>query len=164
MGDSITVPRLQEVKSVLAIPHFVAVEDEYRGYRIPAQSVVIGKAWAILHDKDAYPEPDEFKPERFLRDGKLNPEVQDPEIAAFGFGRRICQGRHMATASIWLAISSMLAAFKITKPVDEFGETIEPTYEYLAGLICAPVPFKCSVTPRSLQTTEAIRSLNAHEI
>lgn len=29
-------------------------------------------------------------PERFLTsDGKLNPTVQDPELAAFGYGRRI---------------------------------------------------------------------------
>ena len=31
----------------------------------------------------------EFKPERFLnKDGKLDPNVMDPNVAAFGFGRR----------------------------------------------------------------------------
>lgn len=35
-----------------------------------------------------YPNPGAFKPERFLREGKLNPAVMDPNIAAFGFGRR----------------------------------------------------------------------------
>ncbi|KAF7296376.1 Cytochrome P450 [Mycena chlorophos] len=167
----------------IAVPHFVAAEDEYRGYRIPARSIVLGNAWAILHDKvippqelhllmplkfrliqDAYPNPDEFNPERFLRDGKLNPKVQDPEVAVFGFGRRICPGRHMATASVWLSITSILATFKIAKAVNESGEPVEPTYDYFAGLICAPLPFKCSVMPRSLQTAEAIRSLNGHEI
>jgi cytochrome P450 len=26
-------------------PHFVAVEDEYRGYRIPAGSIILGNTW-----------------------------------------------------------------------------------------------------------------------
>ena len=43
---------------------------------------------AILHDPEQYPEPQEFKPERFLKDGVLDPTVQDPDSAAFGFGRR----------------------------------------------------------------------------
>lgn len=41
----------------------------------------------MLHDKDDYPDPFVFKPERFMKDGKLNHEVRDP-LAAFGFGRR----------------------------------------------------------------------------
>ena len=43
---------------------------------------------AILHDPEAYPEPAKFLPERFLKDGKLNPDVRDPATVAFGFGRR----------------------------------------------------------------------------
>ncbi|KAJ7106243.1 cytochrome P450 [Mycena epipterygia] len=83
-----------------AIPHFLATEDEYRGYRLPAGSIVIGNTWAILHDEAMYPDPYAFKPEHFLLDGKPNPAVKDPDCAAFGFGRRICPGRHMARSSI----------------------------------------------------------------
>jgi len=43
---------------------------------------------AILHDEEIYPEPFKFNPDRFLIDGKLNPDVQDPALAVFGFGRR----------------------------------------------------------------------------
>lgn len=45
---------------------------------------------AILHNDKMYPDPFTFQPERFLKDGKLNfDSVLDPELAAFGFGRRI---------------------------------------------------------------------------
>jgi cytochrome P450 len=42
----------------------------------------------MLHDKTIYPEPFEFNPDRFMKDGKLNPDVKDPGHATFGFGRR----------------------------------------------------------------------------
>ncbi|KAJ7089521.1 cytochrome P450 [Mycena epipterygia] len=132
----------------MGVPHFLPVEDEYRGYRIPAGSVVIGNIWAILHNEDMYPDPSAFKPERFLRDGKLNPDVRDPQ-AAFGFGRRVCPGRYMAMDSVWITIASILSVFDITKAVGDDGQIIEPSYEYSSELISTPLPFKCSITPRS---------------
>ena len=41
-----------------------------------------------MHDPEVYDNPDEFRPERFLRDGKLDPTVRDPFAFVFGFGRR----------------------------------------------------------------------------
>ncbi|KAJ7888363.1 cytochrome P450 [Mycena olivaceomarginata] len=141
----------------IAIPRLLATEDEYRGYRLPAGSLVVGNAWAILHNENVYPDPHAFKPERFLLDGKLNPAVRNPE-AAFGFGRRYaqwnfyssvskgeafvdfhnyrqCPGRHLALSSIWITVASILATFDIFKAVDEDGRVIEPSHEYLSGII-----------------------------
>ena len=52
---------------------------------------------ACMHDPDAYEDPFEFRPERFIRDGQLDPTVRDPVAFVFGFGRRqvlriICPG------------------------------------------------------------------------
>ena len=41
-----------------------------------------------MHDPEEYEDPDEFRPERFIRDGKLDPNVRDPLAFVFGFGRR----------------------------------------------------------------------------
>jgi len=43
---------------------------------------------ATSDDERDYPEPREFRPERFLRNGKLNPLVRDMMDAGFGFGGR----------------------------------------------------------------------------
>ena len=43
---------------------------------------------SVLNDPIAFNNPQEFQPERYLKDGKLNPDVRDPDCAAFGFGRR----------------------------------------------------------------------------
>ncbi|KAJ7483546.1 cytochrome P450 [Mycena latifolia] len=142
----------------IAIPHYLSVEDEYRGYRIPARSIVIGNAWAIVNDEEIYPDPHTFKPERFLRDGKLNPSVRDPETAAFGFGRRICPGKNLAMSSLWITIASILSTLDIQKARDETGMEIEPLYDYFPGLIATPLPFECSITPRSRQAAEIIHA------
>ena len=79
-------------------------DDEYNGFYIPKGTIMIGNAWlvtttlslfpvlnflfrSILHDRKAFNDPQEFQPERYLKDGKLNPDVRDPDCA-FGFGRR----------------------------------------------------------------------------
>ncbi|KAJ7486314.1 cytochrome P450 [Mycena galericulata] len=152
------VLRWQNVTPI-GVPHFLAIEDEYHGYRVPAGSVVIANTWAILHDEETYPDPHAFKPERFLLDGKHNPAVKDPDCAAFGFGRRICPGRHMARSSIWFTVVSILATFNIDKALDEAGRTIEPTFEYLSAIVSAPLPFKCSITPRSKEAVALIQGV-----
>jgi cytochrome P450 len=73
---------------------------------------------AILHDPKIYPDPEEFKPERFLNeDGSVR---DDPTLSlAFGVGRRICPGRHFVNATIFIVISSVLSVFNVTKAKDE---------------------------------------------
>ncbi|KAF5338850.1 hypothetical protein D9758_015574 [Tetrapyrgos nigripes] len=143
----------------LGIPHASVAEDVYRGYRIPKGSIMIPNIWGILHDEKTYPEPHSFKPERFIgKDGKINPTVKDPDSALFGFGRRICPGRHMGYSSIWIAVASLLATFRFEKPLDANGNVIEPTYEYISSLACVPAPFKVAIRPRNKQAEETIRA------
>ena len=52
---------------------------------------------SILNDRKAFNSPEEFQPERYLKDGKLNPDVRDPECAAFGFGRRSVNTTYSST-------------------------------------------------------------------
>jgi cytochrome P450 len=43
---------------------------------------------SILHDPKVFKNPMEYQPERYLKDGKLNPDVMDRDSVAFGYGRR----------------------------------------------------------------------------
>ena len=90
----------------------------------------------MLHDEDVYPDPFTFKPERFLtKDGKIDETIWDPRHACFGFGRRICPGRHMAFSAVWIALASILYSFNIEKAKDESGETMELSHEYISAMI-----------------------------
>ncbi|KAJ7786209.1 cytochrome P450 [Mycena metata] len=118
----------------LAIPHMNMVDDEYNGYHIPAGTTVIGNIHAILHDATMFPEPHEFKPERFLsQDGEKSP--LRPEAVAFGFGRRICPGRDLALNSAWIVIVSILKTYIIDKAVDSNGNYIVPKVEFSPGTV-----------------------------
>ncbi|GJF00668.1 cytochrome P450 [Phanerochaete sordida] len=132
----------------LSLPHRSTADDEYKGFHIPAGSIVIGNAWAILHDPARYPDPEKFLPERFLdAHGALRADVPEP-LAAFGYGRRVCPGRHFAYDLVWLAIANVLAAFDIVKPVDVHGRPVEPSGEYTSGTFSFPVPFQAAFRMR----------------
>ncbi|KAF8970105.1 cytochrome P450, partial [Flammula alnicola] len=53
----------------LAVPHFLQAEDEYKGYKLPAGSIILPNIWAIHHsNEDLYPDPFVFNPDHFLDD------------------------------------------------------------------------------------------------
>lgn len=96
----------------LALPHRIAVEDEYGGYRIPAGSTVVSNLNAITNNEEMLPNASQFMPERFLDLSKPYPTISDtimnPGDFVFGIGRRVCPGLHMADATLSLAIACMI--------------------------------------------------------
>ncbi|KIJ38054.1 hypothetical protein M422DRAFT_88287, partial [Sphaerobolus stellatus SS14] len=109
------------------VPHACSEEDVYRGWRIPEGSIVVANAWGILHDEKLYPEPFVFRPERFLSEkyGGSNKLQPDPGASGvFGFGRRLCAGRHLAESALWIEAAGLLAAFTIEHAQDENGNEI----------------------------------------
>ncbi|KAF7978460.1 hypothetical protein HWV62_664 [Athelia sp. TMB] len=115
-----------ETVSPLAVPRQVRQDDEYKGYHIPKGSIILQNSWAVFHDESVYPDHLAFKPERFLKDGRLDPTVQDPDVVSFGHGRRICPGKTMGFDSVWLNVASILAAFDIKKVAKPDIHTVEP--------------------------------------
>lgn len=92
----------------LGVPHLTTTDDVYQGYYIPKGSMVFANAqyvrqlhtftsWyelgslisAMLHNEEEFPNPGEFIPERFMKDGHERTDIVDPFIVGtFGFGRR----------------------------------------------------------------------------
>lgn len=86
----------------------------------------------MTRDEAKFPNPHIFLPERFLNDdGSLKPN--DTENIVFGFGRRICAGRHFADSSIWSLIAKVLAVFTILRPLDENGAEIPVELKFSSG-------------------------------
>ena len=90
-------------------------------------------ARSMAHNESKYPNSHEFIPERFLSDdGTLKPD--DTEHITFGFGRRICVGRHFADTSVWSVIVKVLASFTIEKARDENGMEIPLEPKFSTGI------------------------------
>ncbi|KAJ7888852.1 cytochrome P450 [Mycena leptocephala] len=123
----------------IGIPHFLPVEDEYQGYRLPAGSIVIANIWAILHDEVMYPDPYAFKPERF-----------------FWTGNRILHQK--SGRSIWLRATSVPWKTHGDFAVGEDGKVIEPNHDYFSSVVTMPLPFKCSIKPRSQEAVDLIQA------
>lgn len=110
--------------------------------------------WLISQDKQHYHDPESFKPERFLGD---NPEL-NPRTFVYGFGRRRCPGIELAEASIYIAISMILAVFEISVMKDTItGQDQIPRHEYISGTVAHPKPFECIIRPRSFESESLIR-------
>ncbi|KAG1821682.1 cytochrome P450 [Suillus subaureus] len=103
----------------LGVPHMTTESDVYNGYFIPKDTIVFANIW--------------FMPERFIQeDGTLSDDLGQQQ---FGFGRRICVGKYLAEASVWIAMVSILAVFDVKKAMDEFGGEIDITPQYTPGVI-----------------------------
>ncbi|OJT09761.1 O-methylsterigmatocystin oxidoreductase [Trametes pubescens] len=114
----------------------VRAEDHYRGYTIPTGTLVTVNVRGLTHDEERYPDPDKFKPERFLDcNGRYTTAAaQDPRRFLFGFGRRSCPGMHVADNFLYIVIATVLAAFTISPAEDAAGNPILPDADYSSGL------------------------------
>jgi hypothetical protein len=168
---------------VLAIPHYTEAGDIYNGQYIPAGSIIMANAWyavfrlvlfrclftdtgayrSMLHDPVVYPNPSEFKPERFLKeDGTLNPDAKDPGAFAFGFGRRICPGRFFSDSSLYSIITSILSVYELLPPLDQRGNVVTLEPQWSTGLVQYPLPFKCRIKPKSKAAEDLIKHSGDH--
>ena len=118
----------------ISIPKALMEDDVYKGYHLPKGATVVENVWAIFHDPSVYPEPHIFNPERFLKDGKLDRSVRDPEDRIFGSSRRICPGKHFANRALFLRVATVLAAFNIEPGVDDKG-AVASEVKILDGIV-----------------------------
>ncbi|XP_006457680.1 hypothetical protein AGABI2DRAFT_213191 [Agaricus bisporus var. bisporus H97] len=131
----------------MTVPHVAEADDFYKGFFIPKGSIIYPNAWAMTHDKERYEDPDSFVPERFLTpDGKLD---DNSRIMAFGFGRRLCPGQHLASSTVWLTIATVLATLDLGLPYNLDGDPIKFQQIYTKADSLHLRPYNCRITPRS---------------
>ncbi|KAK3290361.1 cytochrome P450 [Chaetomium fimeti] len=128
-------------------PHATTADDVYNGMFIPKGSTIIAPLWSIhLNDAD-FPDPHEFQPERFLEQREYPGNLGH---SAFGWGRRICPGLHLGSASVAINIARILWAFDVKPARNAKGEVVDvDIFAFSDGFNSSPLPFECSITPRS---------------
>jgi cytochrome P450 len=116
-GDAYLTATIQEVLRhrpvfPFAVPRTVAQPVELGGwtYRPPVQ--LLGCMYLLHHNPAVYPDPHEFRPERFLG-SPPGPRMWLP----WGGGRKRCLGQHLAMLEMQTVLRSTLATRRI-QPAD----------------------------------------------
>ena len=108
--------------------------------------------WAIHYDPIRFPDPHAFRPERFIEFPlSVGQEAAQPDPLkrahwAFGGGRRICPGMHIAERSLFLNIARTLWGFHVDFKRDAKGEKVPVDFSWNGiepGSNTTPKPFPC---------------------
>ncbi|RVX15072.1 Cytochrome P450 71B20 [Vitis vinifera] len=91
----------------LLIPRETLQKCSIDGYEIPPKTLVFVNAWAIGRDPEAWENPEEFIPERFLG-SSVDFRGQNYKLIPFGAGRRVCPGIHIGAVTVELTLANLL--------------------------------------------------------
>nr|CAH0109539.1 unnamed protein product [Daphnia galeata] len=155
-----TICEVQRIKTILplGVPHGTLDDCELAGYLIPKGAMVVPVWWAMNRDATLWPEPLEFRPERFLIVDQQNHEEENDvkkwtffkpdHFMPFQSGRRMCIGDDLGRTLIFLFTVTLLQHFRLSFPPKfkdyEQGKFPQPDY----GFTLVPHPFPVALHPR----------------
>lgn len=116
----------------------MALEDvEIRGFHIEKGTFVFLSPWILHHDPRWFEQPEQFMPERWLKDKAELPSRE--AYIPFGGGPRICIGNGLAMMESVLVLATLLQRFSVhvlpEQPVEmELAGTMRPKHGLRATL------------------------------
>jgi cytochrome P450 len=125
LDDAKNMPYLQavlcEVLRIANVLSFVGTnaicDTTISGYHIPKGTLVCPNLKRVHHDEREWPEPDVFKPERFLdSEEKFVGWTKLHGFMPFGAGRRECTGQSLARIMMITFASTLLHHYEIVLP------------------------------------------------
>lgn len=113
--------------------------------------------WAFLRNPVKYPDPENFRPERWLEPSwptYQEPLTQYPNVkgmTSFGWGQRACLGQTLTQDEMVLACGALAWSFNLKHKIDPVtGRKIDiPLNKSNSLLIVKPDPFEMAFEPRS---------------
>jgi cytochrome P450 family 135 len=137
---------------------------DVHGYTLPKGTVLLASIYLVHRDPEAFPEPDEFRPERFLEGGPA-PAAWIP----FGGGVRRCLGASLAQLEIKVVLQTVLAEVSLhaaeekPEPIARRRFTFVPKHE---GMVVAERiatrRFKPAPSRAKARTTSRVLSARSH--
>eukprot|EP00058_Branchiostoma_floridae_P009186 XP_002594674.1 hypothetical protein BRAFLDRAFT_271642 [Branchiostoma floridae] len=138
-----TLAEVQRMKPVapLSVPHAASRDTALNGYNIPQDAMIFVNLWSVHMDPQLFPDPNTFRPERFLdQDGNF---VKHEAVIPFGIGPRVCLGEQLAKMEVFMLFVSLMQRFTFHLPE---GAPEPSMLGKLASAINVPCPFElCAV-------------------
>jgi len=92
--------------AMLTFPRLVQEPIELLGHPIEPGTMLVGSIYLVHHREDLYPQPHEFRPERFLER-----QFSAFEFMPFGGGARRCIGYALAMYELKIVLGTLLAHY-----------------------------------------------------
>ena len=126
--------------------HRTLQEVNFKGYTLPAGTIVLPNLYAILHDTHIWKDATHFNPDaNFPID---SPDADALRSLPFGVGRRACIGETLARQELFMFFAGILQRFEIA----EHPNCPLPSEAIGSGcLIRAPLPFYVCFKPREIR-------------
>ncbi|KAK1585569.1 cytochrome P450 [Colletotrichum navitas] len=132
----------------LALPRASVRDVPYGQTIIPKGSVIFLNAWACNMDSELWPDPEVFRPERWL-------ERPDAPLFTYGIGYRMCTGYILANRELYIVYMRLLNSFKVEKYDDVDHHPVsgnaDPT-----SLVSMPRPYRAKFVPRDINTLREV--------
>jgi len=112
-------------------------------YTLPPKTNILAPVWSIHHDPSVWPEPEQFRPERFSKEGR---EGRHPlAFLAFGAGPRNCLGMRFGMLETKMALVRLLRRFRF-----EMSDATPKELEFHVPTVtlCAQGAVPVKMTPR----------------
>ncbi|CAO3698961.1 unnamed protein product [Rhizopus stolonifer] len=137
------------------IPHLASEDVSVNGYFIPKGTILISSMLAMHSNPDFYDKPEEFRPERFLNNtirmgAAANAKIEDRDFFAFGWGRRICPGIHLAEIELFNFYVRFFSKYTIAPELDSQGNPVHINLnDYIdEGIVMKPVHYNIRILRR----------------
>ncbi len=92
-----------------AFPRTSRISIEIAGQQFPPETCLVPCIYLVHHREDIYPEPKQFKPERFLER-----QFSTAEFIPFGGGNRRCLGYALAMLEMKLVLATIMSKYELT--------------------------------------------------
>ncbi|KAM4696363.1 LOW QUALITY PROTEIN: uncharacterized protein WCC33_015131 [Rhinophrynus dorsalis] len=125
------------------LPHSASQDITFKGYTIPKGTDIFPLLTTVLKDPDQFPNPEEFRPDRFLDERGLVKKNQ--AFLPFSTGKRMCLGESLARMELFLFFTSLLQKFNLTSVVPSEDLDLTPDISSSGHL---PRKYKLCVLPR----------------
>ncbi|KID59945.1 uncharacterized protein G6M90_00g081010 [Metarhizium brunneum] len=120
----------------------------YDNVVIPAGTIISTSTAAIHRSPDAFAEPHEYRPDRWLQADTAQLRAMESCYMPFGYGARLCLGKAFALAEIKIMMACLLLRFQLSE--DAQSLTNAQTMTQLGTQNALPRGLRCDIKIRSL--------------
>ncbi|XP_066996016.2 cytochrome P450 307a1-like [Anabrus simplex] len=107
--EAVALEALRLIASPI-VPHVANQDSSISGFKVEKDTLIFLNNYDLHMSPELWSEPEAFKPERFLVNGRL---VKPDHFLPFGGGRRSCMGYKMVQFLSFLTLSTLLQHFSL---------------------------------------------------